>query len=41
MQAKFYAAALTALALSSTACAQDLKTHTYLADLYDDCVAIN
>ena len=31
MQAKFYAAALTALALSSTAYAQDLKIHIYLA----------
>lgn len=31
MQAKFYAVALTALALSSTAYAQDLKIHTYLA----------
>lgn len=31
MQAKFYAVALTALALSSTADAQDLKIHTYLA----------
>lgn len=31
MQTKFYAFALTALALSSTAYAQDLKIHTYLA----------
>ncbi|AUX87869.1 MBL fold metallo-hydrolase [Acinetobacter tandoii] len=31
MQTKFYALALTALALSSTAYAQDLKIHTYLA----------